>query len=406
MSPAGTPGEPLAPQTPAPTRAGSPPVQLPVVTGYRGFAALMVVIVHVTALSNHAWFGLHTFGPISLFVLSGFLLFRPWSRWAMGRGPQPSLSQFFRRRLMRIYPAYWFMIIIVTFVIYPPSRPFGLPAWAQLFTLTHIYSVDWRLPALEHLWSLGTEVTWYLALPLGASVVYALTASRRRTVLRVLVIAFIASVAVAGWWRWYAAEGSEDWYARFTWPLWLPAFAPCFIGGAIVGHLLLRAQLGGPATVLTALRRHRHLVVVLLVVAVVVANSTLGGPWTFAPATVGQLLTRAALTTVVATGLLALLVSVPPDTLIAKAFSAPWILTLGRWSYGIFLWHMPILHVVTERKLVPAQGVSATVAYFALVLALTIPVAAFSYRFIEEPCLRLAKGQAAFGRKPARKPVA
>ena len=47
------------------------------------------------------------------FVLSGFLLALPFARHALGAGPRPHLGRYFRRRLLRVFPAYYAQLAIL-----------------------------------------------------------------------------------------------------------------------------------------------------------------------------------------------------------------------------------------------------------------------------------------------------
>ena len=73
-------------------------------TGLRGFAALMVVLIHSAGQTDYPGFGVQSYGPVSLFVLSGFLLYRPWSSWAIAQASRPSVRTFSRRRLSPCRP--------------------------------------------------------------------------------------------------------------------------------------------------------------------------------------------------------------------------------------------------------------------------------------------------------------
>ncbi|MFL5954801.1 MAG: acyltransferase family protein [Gaiellaceae bacterium] len=136
------------------------------VEGARGIAALMVFSFHLRTQSRgqlgpldwvlgRCWLGVTFF-----FVLSGFLLYRPFIT-----GTVP-LRRYFAHRFARIVPAYWFALIVVI-----AAFPAGLPhtLWPNFLFLQHDYGShpDWIiLPA----WTLCIEVTFYLALPVLAIV--------------------------------------------------------------------------------------------------------------------------------------------------------------------------------------------------------------------------------------------
>ena len=78
------------------------------------------------------------------FVLSGFLLFRPWVKSAATGGPSPSLSRYAWHRVRRIMPAY-VITVLFAYVLYHYREAGPNPghSWLGLFrnlTLTQIYT--------------------------------------------------------------------------------------------------------------------------------------------------------------------------------------------------------------------------------------------------------------------------
>src|SRR4051794_30370828 len=99
--------------------AESRPRYFPLFDSLRGVAAMLVLTFHVVLITP---LGLETFGrPAQVFgfvgvelffVISGFLLYRPFvAARVEGRAPQP-LKVFFRRRALRILPAYFVILTI------------------------------------------------------------------------------------------------------------------------------------------------------------------------------------------------------------------------------------------------------------------------------------------------------
>src|ERR671914_1995010 len=92
------------------------------IEGVRGLAALSVVIYHVwrftqdgvpfSPLLQYFWLGVTAF-----FVLSGFLLYRPFAAATLAARPRPSLVRYARSRFLRIVPAYYvgLTVLLVTF---------------------------------------------------------------------------------------------------------------------------------------------------------------------------------------------------------------------------------------------------------------------------------------------------
>jgi peptidoglycan/LPS O-acetylase OafA/YrhL len=92
--------------------ATTSPSRVPTLTGLRAVAALLVVGTHAafaTGKLSHGYLGsiyAHLdVGVAIFFVLTGFLLFRPWVRAAARRSAPPDLIRYARRRVRRILPA-------------------------------------------------------------------------------------------------------------------------------------------------------------------------------------------------------------------------------------------------------------------------------------------------------------
>ncbi|SDI79308.1 Acyltransferase family protein [Rhodococcus triatomae] len=96
----------------------APTSRIDSITGLRAFAALLVVGTHAGFWTGNytedtaGWFFARLEAGVAVFfVLSGFLLFRPWVT-ALARGTSgPSLTRYFRHRARRILPAYWLVVI-------------------------------------------------------------------------------------------------------------------------------------------------------------------------------------------------------------------------------------------------------------------------------------------------------
>jgi peptidoglycan/LPS O-acetylase OafA/YrhL len=131
--------------------------------------------------------------------------------------------------------------------------------------------------------------------------------------------------------------------------------------------------------------------------AFLVAASPLAGPEGLTPGTTGQFIVKIAMGAVVAAALIAPLVLDHPDTPHRFLGCRPMV-TLGRWSYGVFIWHLAALTMVF-----PIIGEFAFNGHMPLVLVLTVifgvAIAAVSYALVESPC-RVALRRWESRRKP------
>lgn len=171
------------------------PQEIRALDGLRAVAALSIVIFHTllfiqfeyTPLSiavNHAWYYLST-GVDLFFVLSGFLLFLPYVRALLDSSPLPSARRFYRRRALRILPAYWVCLAILValklLVRHVPFSPGDVAA--------HIVLVNDSFPQFNRdyngpFWTLAVEAQFYVLLPLMALLV-ARVCGRRRSPSRI-----------------------------------------------------------------------------------------------------------------------------------------------------------------------------------------------------------------------------
>ncbi|MFC7497478.1 MULTISPECIES: acyltransferase family protein [unclassified Nocardioides] len=359
--------------------------QVAALTGLRGFAALMVVVVHVSVRTDYPWVGLTGYGPVSLFVLSGFLLYRPWARWTLRTSDRPDVRVFARRRVARIFPAYLVVLFVVA-LIYPVSRPDGVEGWLYAITLTWIYEPGQFPTALAQTWSLATELSWYVALPVMAGVTGWLARRRsQRAGFWLATSLIMLSLPVTVAWRWWVRENELG--IHFTYSFWLPGFLVCFAGGALVA-LFAEGLRNGVVT----MPRFRRLAadpwaLLLLATAVaLIATSTLGGPDGYVTRNFSQEQVRFAGATFVAITLLVVVVFGAMSSPFTRLLSTAWFNAIGRWSYGIYLWHLPLITILDDQLSFP-DGVGSLFIRLAWVVGLSIPLGAATYAWIEKPAI-------------------
>lgn len=150
--------------------------RFPAADGARAVAAFGVVLTHVGLLSGfnfeHPLVGQYLarteVGVSIFFVLSGFLLYRPMAVRHLAGAPRGDVRNYARRRLLRIFPAYWVALTIIAFVLRAP--PFTEPhSIVAHYLLLQIYDPNQVVfGPIDQAWSLATEVSFYTFLPLWA----------------------------------------------------------------------------------------------------------------------------------------------------------------------------------------------------------------------------------------------
>src|SRR5689334_6379871 len=125
----------------------------PAFDGLRAIAALAVAMTHAAFASgfNIRNNGLGPFlarldiGVAIFFVISGFLLYRPFVLARLRTVPSPEPVAYFQRRFLRIFPGFWFVLTVVLLVPAFHGQDWRTPSFGGLiahYTLTHIYFHD------------------------------------------------------------------------------------------------------------------------------------------------------------------------------------------------------------------------------------------------------------------------
>jgi peptidoglycan/LPS O-acetylase OafA/YrhL len=374
--------------------------RFPLLDPLRAVAALAIVVTHTAVLSNfdiRNWFGAWTarfdVGVTVFFVLSAFLLYRPFVAARLDGRSGPRTWRYARRRALRILPAYWVACLALG-LLYSRHTPQVLgDHWWVYFGLLQSWSGRTILNGLGVAWSLSVEVAFYCLLPFYALAMARWLRGRDRASQAKLELAFLAISAVVavavrtivhirspflpfgnqlpGTWAWFTGGLSlavaSAWLrerpvsalprpVRFAtehagW-CWLAAFGLLTLSAWGVG---LKRGLFAPAPTFSIEAGH----VLYLGVAV-----CLVAPMVFHD---GRR-------------------SVP-----ARLLAHPVLAWLGLVSYGIFLYHQAFVFAFINTR--AWLGFGGWVLYTVLVALAAIAVAAVSYYVVERPLLRLKEPQ-------------
>jgi peptidoglycan/LPS O-acetylase OafA/YrhL len=345
---------------------------LPAVEGMRACAAVGVVLTHVAFQTGNTTgvtgrlFGRFDLAVAVFFALSGFLLWRGHAAAARGLRPVPATGHYLRSRFVRIMPAYLVAVVVILTLL--PDAKADLTVWLANLTLTQIYVPLTLTAGLTQMWSLAVEVSFYIALP-----VFALLARRLPVRARIPAILALAVVSLA--WV-YIPFDPDSGMNPWNWP---PAFFSWFAAGMLLAELTV-SRVGWPHR----LARRRMVMAAIALTAFLVAASPLAAREGLEPGSIGQVSLKIAMGAVLAGALLAPLVLDKPGTP-HRILGHDIMVTLGRWSYGLFIWHLAALWMVF-----PMMGEFAFNGHMPVVLVPTVvigfAIAAVSYSLIESPC--------------------
>ncbi len=147
--------------------------RFPALDGLRAIAALVVFVHHLGFFTGAtfnsrlgALFARLDVGVPIFFAISGFLLFRPQAAALLDDSALPERGRFWRKRVFRIFPAYWVILTVVFVVLRPEaSRLAPLVEYPLHYLLLQIYPTDAFFEGISQAWSLAVELSFYLLLP-------------------------------------------------------------------------------------------------------------------------------------------------------------------------------------------------------------------------------------------------
>ncbi len=357
--------------------------------GVRGLAIALVLLFHGTLyfgpesalqfalkkITGLGWVGVDLFFVLSGFLITGVLLKLPRERF---------FRVFYLRRTLRIFPIYYlfltFFFLGLPLLINIKNDPWlaGLIDQQAVFWLyiqNWLFSYTGRFPGssyLDHFWSLAIEEQFYIFWP---AVVFLLN---RRLLLLLCPILMTLALSL----RVQLLMGGSSWVSVYVNTL---TRMDTLICGALL-CLLYESRL----PLLQAGRKWLVALVALLLVILaalitVQTNFALG----MGTQTVGYLVIAL---------LFALLIHFTLQSdggLLQRLFERPWLVMLGKYSYGIYILHWPILYFLYGRSGFHFWATDRFGNLMALALTLTVGIgvtlglAALSWHFFEAPILRL-----------------
>ena len=384
---------------------------MPAIDGFRGYAAVMVLLIHVTYGSGRppldegfirsvlvsGYVGVDFF-----FVISGFVLFLPG---VTNGGRLGNLRSYAERRTARILPAYYLMLVGIV-VLHPLlTSPVDLPynslrgALSFLLHLTfleHTVGMVLGLPlgfvVNAAVWSLTVEVLFYALLPLVCGWYY------RRPLVGLAVALLLASL-----WKILATSdvlvfvaGGRPYDLRFAGILQLPNYLGHFAAGMTAAWLYVRLRSAGNRRLVNwaavSAQVLAFAVIVLTMRSAGMRDLIRGGHpyfdasgnWQFEHWTQTTHVGVAFAVLILATALAPRWAQWPATNRLARG--------VGNASYGIYLWHFPLIwFAITTLHFAPDGTDWAFFRLLAFTLTGSLIFGWLSFTLVERPFIRWAQ---------------
>lgn len=338
--------------------------------GLNGIRCLAILAVIWHHAPHPAWMPIMTrgfFGVDLFFALSGFLIATLLIR-EKARSGRVSLKNFWIRRMLRLVPAYYFLLaaLVVAYLVFKPGSPDtaklvnGLPVYA-------LYLSNWFHPDAPNLaptWSLATEEQFYLVWPLVEAFAAPLVGGA------IWLAAFVGNQLV----NFGLLDGviaqhfglAPDQHPEIL----QTTFTPILLGVALA-HLLHRRGTYAIIARIAGWRGASWAYALLLLALLNLPAADISGAFRLALHGVSALFIAA--------------IILRPQGLMARGLESRVPNYIGTVSYGMYLYHLFCMHAATA--IAPKAG--APWAIFILTALLTLLVSAVSYHVLEKPFLAM-----------------
>ena len=326
----------------------------PALDGLRGVAILLVLLSHAhVPLFAGAFFGVDLFFVLSGFLITSLLLIE---HRANGRF---QYWRFYRRRFFRLMPA--LALFLAAYCLLAPLIWPGLDDVYQDALVSLLYLADYGIAffdspnTLLHMWSLSVEEHFYLIWP--------------------PLLALLLRYCRGAVWRPIALLYLLSWVWRIFWVVQGQQFYEIFFrfdtraSGLLAGALLAALMVDKPRCIDWLRARMPYAMWLPLAIVLLLELA-----WDNQGAMVWGL-------TVVELGTVVLLVAAQQrDGLVFQMLNLPILVRLGTLSYGIYLWHYPVVRYLRAEFAWPVVVVAG--------LALSTALAALSFYTLERWAMR------------------
>ena len=341
--------------------------------GIRAIAVIMVLAYHLKlALFKSGFLGVTVFFVLSGYLITGILISEVEEEGTI------DLKNFWLRRIRRLVPAVMSMAVVIIFVSAVVNRVIftkgckdflasvlGFNNWWQIFNKVSYFEAAGVPSPFTHCWSLAIETQFYLIYPLILLGIYKLVKSRgegraKRGLLFAGVTLLLALISVILMIVLFdpQQDASRVYYGTDT-----RAFSLLF--GALLAILWDYRMVPRRLSASVNMVLGSVSFAVLLVMTIAINGSS--NFWYRGGQFVGTILTVLVIYTVSGR-----------KTWLSRFLSNPVLKWIGDRSYSIYLWHYPIILLISK-------GIKASWWITLIEIVLSVVLAELSYRFIETP---------------------
>ena len=339
------------------------------------------------------------------FFVSGFLLYRPFVAARLSGRPQPSFLAYAWRRVLRILPAYWVALVLITLWLgsnphiqssQPPPSVFSLDGVFLYFGFAQTYTRESFAGGLPQAWTLNVEAVYYALLPAFVAFM-AWWAPRRKGPLTIRRDLLAVGVLIAATYVYIAVilrAGAGPGTGSLPFLSWIPGFLDFIALGMGLAVLSVAAHSRSePTRAERFIDRWPGVFWIIAAIAFWVVSTQIGLYGTpAAEETTLQGLGRHALYAVI--GICIALPAVfgdPRRGLVRKILGARPLAHFGLVSYGVYVWHVAIIVQLDRWGWGDHTIIHPYVHWLVPAILLSWLAGSLSYYLVERPVLSLKR---------------
>lgn len=361
----------------------------------RGFSTILIVVFHTSDVSGYsvkhaesigAYIDRLNVGVAIFFVLSGFLIFRPFVHSLIHGSTLPVVRHYYLKRAARIFPGYWIALFVLARL--DALTVVNASGFIRNILLVHPFTANNVFTGIRQAWTLSVEMSFYIVVPLLAHAFRLRSIKNRssttsiRTLLSVLTCIFFGAYIFQ-----LLVHQTHFWFFK-TANIWLPSHMDTIALGMFIAVLVeAPASTRALAQFKSFLANHAGSCILgSILVWLISANINMPIGLVAPEFRIGLL---CHFLYSISAFLLVAPFCVESRSILNKVLSFRLFTWLGTISYGIYIWHYATLAGIFAEKHMPYHENDGKVLLrLLIVFPVSIAIASLSYYFLERPITR------------------
>lgn len=372
------------------TESRSDGYKLAAIDALRGWAILLVIIVHtagpihelpwpVKKLTNMGWYGVQLF-----FIMSAFTLLMSWQRQIHLNYGEKCLK-FFIRRFFRIAPMYYTGAILY-FIIRPPSELFSPEQLFINLTFMNSWSpktmptVDGMWQVVPGGWSIGVEFSFYLLFP----VLIRFFSCLKRSLFFLIISLAIGSLSYYYGMHYYGPLYDNLAVDNFLF-FWLPNQLFVFALGFVLYYFIINIKHQHSSWNHIESKRLRLLLILLLLSFILISQLNISKHFSTNPPFIPKHYMVSCIFAI-----FSFFIIKSGNTFFVNRF----IIKLGQVSFSAYVLHFAIIQFFITSEIINYSGWQSVIwciVFIVIVTNITFLASTITYKFIEKPFINLSR---------------